>query len=296
MELAEVRTFVLLYETRSVTAAADLLHVTQPTVSYTLAKLRRRFGEDLFIRSAQGLVPSPRAAAMYPPLREALTTIDVATGEDDFDPATSDQEFSAMLSDFGELSFLPLLLPEMARRAPGVRLRVQPLDVDEVTEDLVRGRLSLAVTSVDLDLERLERRPVMAVDHVLLRARDHPRLTEPVVEAEAVARERFVSVRSSSGHSGPLRLLERLGLDRRVELSLGSYSSVPYVVAASDLVAIVPRHIGEVLARRHAVALVELPWYLEPIEVAVLTRRTPDAAVRWLADLTIATLTARRLE
>lgn len=296
MEIVEIRTFVLLFETGSVTATAELLHVTQPTVSYTLGKLRRRFGEDLFARTSRGLEPSPRATAMYPSLREALRTIDTVTGEDSFDPATSEREMDAMLSDFGELSFLPLLLPELARSAPGVRLRVHPLDVDRVAEDLVRGRLSMAITSVRLDGDRLERRPVVSVDHVLVRAADHPRLTGPVAEPEEVARERFVGVRSRSGHEGPLRLLDRLGLTRRVELELGSYASVPYVVAASELVAIVPRHIGQVLARRHVLALVELPWYLEPIEVAVLTRRTPDAAVRWFADLAVAVLSEQRLE
>lgn len=295
IDLVEVRTFVHLYETRSVTATAERLHVTQPTVSYTLAKLRRRFGEELFVRTAQGLEPTPAAAGLYAPLRAGLETIERAVAPPRaFDPAASEREFTMMLSEFGELSFLPLLLGRLGVEAPRARLRVQHLVVDAAADLLVRGQLDLVVSSARLPDDVLVRRPFMDVDYVVLSADDHPRLRGERVRPEEFARERYVSVQGTTGHLGPVRLLQRLGLEERVELELTNFAAVPYVVAETALVAIVPRHIAQIFGARHAVAARDLPWEVEPIQVAAYTRREPGPARQWLSDLVVDTLSRRR--
>ena len=82
-DLNQLRTFTVLYERRSLTATAEALHVTQPTVSYTLARLRERFGDVLFRREGNVMVPTPRATALFAPLHEALAQIDAAVSDDD---------------------------------------------------------------------------------------------------------------------------------------------------------------------------------------------------------------------
>ncbi|MFC4783922.1 LysR family transcriptional regulator [Nocardioides sp. MAHUQ-72] len=295
IDLVQVRTFVHLYETRSVTATAELMHVAQPSVSYQLGKLRRRFAEELFVRTSHGLEPTAAATGLYEPFRSALDTIDRAADPTErFEPAESAREFSMMLSEFGELSFLPLLLGRIAELAPRARLSVRPLVVDEAPALLTRGQLDLVVSSARLPEELLVRRPFMSVDYVALAAAHHPRLRGELVSAREFAAERYVSVRGTTGHQGPVRLLERLGLQGRVELELRNFAAVPYVVAATSLVAIVPRHIAEIYAARHAVTAAELPWEVEPIEVAAYTRRGPGPARQWLADVVVETLSASR--
>lgn len=297
LDLVQVRTFVHLVETRSVSATAELLHVTQPSVSYTLKKLRRRFDDELFVRTADGLEPTSTANALYEPFRSVLETLEVATGDEAaFDPATAERDFTLMLSELGELSFLPLLLARMSCEAPGVRLRVQHLVVDDAPDLLRRGHVDLAVTSVRMPEQHLLRRPFMRVDYVVLGAVEHPRLRGRKVSRRQFARERFVSVRGTTGHAGPVRLISTLGLDERVELELSNFSAVPYVVAEGDLLSIVPRHIAEIFAARHAVRLWDLPVEVEPIEVAAYTRRAPGTARRWLGDMVHETLTASRFE
>src|SRR5690606_10208649 len=124
-------------------------------------------------------------------------------GLEEFDPATTEREFTALLSDFGELSFLPVLLPEFARQAPRAWLRAQSLVVDEVVELLVRGRADLAVTSAPLRDDRVVGRPFMAVDYAAIASDDHPRISAPIITPEEFMRERFVNVRTRSGHLGP---------------------------------------------------------------------------------------------
>jgi DNA-binding transcriptional LysR family regulator len=77
-DLNLMRTFVRIYETRSVSRAADLLYISQPSVSYALAKLRRILRDELFLRGPDGLVPTTVAVAVYPQLRHSLEAMDEA--------------------------------------------------------------------------------------------------------------------------------------------------------------------------------------------------------------------------
>jgi DNA-binding transcriptional LysR family regulator len=296
IDLTQVRTFVHLYESRSVTATAEALSVTQPTVSYTLGKLRRRFDDDLFVRTATGLQPTGTSSRLYEPLRTALAEIDRAVSSAEvFDPAVTTREFRVMLSDFGELSFLPLLVPAFDEHAPRARLLVRPLVVDAAADLLVSGELDLVITSVVLESERLTRLPFMEVDYAALVSAHHPRIRSRRASARTYARERFVSVEGTVGHQGPVDLLRSPDLHDRIELRLSSYASVPYVVAASELVAIVPRHIGGIFEARFDVRVVDLPWAIEPIRVAAYTRRSVTGPQRWLAELVVARLSSQRL-
>ncbi|MGW5637107.1 LysR family transcriptional regulator, partial [Streptomyces sp. NPDC003832] len=107
-DLNLARIFVLLYETGSATVTAETLHLTQPTVSYSLAKLRRHFDDELFRRTGRGLTPTVVAQRLYEPLQRALAEIDEAVGRtDDFDPVTMPGRFTLALSDLGEATLLP---------------------------------------------------------------------------------------------------------------------------------------------------------------------------------------------
>ncbi len=107
-DLNQLRTFVVLYELRSLTATAEFLHVTQPTVSYTLARLRERFGDDLFRREGHVMVPTTRATQLFGPLHEALAQIESTVSETaSFDPSAFTGELSLGLTSIGEQSDRP---------------------------------------------------------------------------------------------------------------------------------------------------------------------------------------------
>src|SRR5690554_6495692 len=93
-DLNLVRTFVLLYETRSVTLASQRLFVTQPSVSYALARLREHFNDRLFVRSREGKEPTIVAQQLYPPLRHALSQLEATLESSrEFSPGDCHQRF-----------------------------------------------------------------------------------------------------------------------------------------------------------------------------------------------------------
>ncbi|MEU7785610.1 LysR family transcriptional regulator [Amycolatopsis sp. NPDC049159] len=283
-DLNLVRTFVLLYETRSVTATAESLHVTQPTISYSLQKLRRRFSDELFRRGGSGLVPTTTARALYEPLHSALSGIETAvSGAWSFDPSTARAAFTLCLSDLGEISLLPRLMAALPSRAPGVTLTVRPLDVDRAADQLGRGEIDAFIASPLISSQRVARIPLFSEGYLGMVALDHPRL-EAEVDFAALAAERHVTVFGPTGHDGPRRALEAHGLLDRVVLEVTRFAALPYLVQDSDLVAMVPRLVAEMFAGEHRVRLFDLPMDVEPAQVSVYTRHTHarSPAQHWL--------------
>lgn len=293
-DLNLVRVFVLLYETRSVTATAEAVHVSQPTISYSLAKLRRHFGDDLFRRTRHGLSPTAAADGLYEPLRQSLAGIEQAVHPAPaFDPSTSRARFTIGMTDLGETSLLPALLGPLREQAPGVSLAVRPLEVADSVRQLTRGELDAFIATPVLSAPRVRRIPLFSEGYVLMVASDHPRIRGQSATVQQLRAERHVLVDGPSGHVGPKLALQTLEVLDRVALQVARFSVLPYLVQRSDLVAIVPEYLGHAYAASHPVRLARLPISLEPLEVALYTlpeqSRTP--AQRWLTGFVHQVLT-----
>jgi DNA-binding transcriptional LysR family regulator len=286
-DLNLARVFVLLYETGSVTATAETLHVTQPTVSYSLAKLRRHFGDDLFRRTGRGLTPTAGARRLYEPLQRALAEIDGTIRQaDDFDPRTMAGRFTIALSDLGEATLLPRLLAAARERAPRVSFTVRPLDVDDAERQLRRGDLDAFVATPVLTSHRTVRIPLFHERYVAMVAADHPRVRGESVTLAQLETEHHATVFGPSGHVVPRAVLATHGLLDRVVVDATRFSMLPYLLEHTDLIAIVPEYVGEVLTASRRLRLVRLPFETEPIEVALYARhessRSPSQ--RWLVQ------------
>lgn len=281
-DLNQLRTFVVLYELRSLTATAGRLHVTQPTVSYTLRQLRQRFGDDLFHRSGHVMVPTPRAQQLFGPLHEALAKIDATvSAPDEFDAAGFDGELALALTSIGEQTFLPPIMPALAREAPAMHLQVPRLAADEVEDGLLRGTIDLAITVSLMGSPRLWRTPVRSVEYVALSAGSHPL---PPTHPRMFEGRRFVRVSSRGGHVYPLQAMIERGLMAQVSLTVEEYATVPAVLEATDLVVLLPRHVAEVFCGWFpGLRIAELPWSGQSTPVALYTRGEAalSPAQRW---------------
>lgn len=287
-DLNQLRTFVVLYELRSVTAAAERLHVTQPTVSYTLRRLRERFGDDLFRREGHDMVPTARATQLFGPLHDALAQIDATLGDTDvFVPAGFSGELVLGLTSIGEQTFLPPVMTELAREASLPHLRVERLDSDQVEEGLTRGTVDLAMTVSMIGSPRLWRTHVRAVEYVALSSREHPL---PETGPEMFEGRRFVRVSARGGHVFPLQALTEHGLMTQVALTVEEYATVPAVLQSTDLVVLLPRHVAEVFCGWFSgLQIADLPWPGQSTPVSLYTRREASLtpAQKWFRSLVL---------
>jgi DNA-binding transcriptional LysR family regulator len=291
-DLNSLRTLLMLYETRSVTVAAERLSVSQPTVSYTLSRLRRRFGDDLFRREGNTLVPTSRARRLYDALHEPLSRVDqiASQASSAFDPVLVGGEVVLALSSLGEITWLPIIFGALERSAPTMRLRVMPLDIDAVEDDLVRGNVDLAITMTVLPSARLWRQPFYDPEYVAVTHVDHP--LQP--GEEGVSGRRFVVVAGREGHVFLRDALYEHGLAERVVLSVHGYAAVPHVLETTDLVALLPRYFAEVHRRYLPLAVSPLPWPVPNPRTALYSRREESLspAQAWLRTLVLEALRA----
>lgn len=293
-DLNLARVFVLLYETGSVTVTADALRVTQPTVSYSLGRLRRHFDDELFRRTGRGLVPTATAQRMYEPLHRAVAEIDgvLSQAGGGFDPDQTPARFSIALSDLGEVTLLPRLAAAAREAAPQVSFTVRPLDVDDVERQLARGEVDAFVATPVMTSHRTVRIPLFRERYVAMVAQDHPRVGRGAVPLERLGEERHAIVVGPSGHAAPRELLAQHDLLDRVAVEVSRFSALPYLLESTDLVAILPEYVAEVFAASHRLRTVPLPFETEPMEVAAYARheasRTP--AQRWLVSFLVGVL------
>lgn len=164
----------VLLEERSVSRAAERLHITQPAMSKTLGRLRDTFDDPLFIRSAHGVKPTPRSLELEPELRVVLGALDALVSPSTFDPAVYRGEFTIAATETIGVVVLAPLMEKLAAEAPGIRIRTITR-VENQLEQLAEGNLDFSIHmrnasySDDYDLDCLARsRPVALV------RREHP--------------------------------------------------------------------------------------------------------------------------
>jgi len=132
--------FDALLTERSVTRAAARVGLGQSAMSHNLARLRTLFGDELLTRGAEGMRPTPRALALADPVRVTLAQIQAAVLQrEDFDPSTAERVFRIGLADSIEVAVVPTLLARLRATAPGVSLRLRPINRMSVLDELDAG-------------------------------------------------------------------------------------------------------------------------------------------------------------
>jgi DNA-binding transcriptional LysR family regulator len=275
-----------IYEESSVSGAARKLGMSQPAVSVALNKLRKALADPLFVRTVQGMSPTPRALSLIDPTRDILQRLrnDVLASEQ-FDPGSTDRRFTIALSDIGEMTFLPRLLDRLRRDAPGASIVSATLPPAELAVALEQGTVDLAIGYFpDLKHRNFFQQRLFSHSFICLLSANHPycgkqlgmqqflEMGHAVIKAEGRSQEVFE------------QLLIRKRIERRVVLSTPHFMSIPFVIAASDLVATVPRAVGESFTQFAAIKLVEPPLEIPAFDLKQHWHRkyAKDGANAWL--------------
>ncbi|MBC7662244.1 MAG: LysR family transcriptional regulator, partial [Caulobacter sp.] len=208
--------------------------------------------------------------------------VDASLGETRaFDPASSDRRFALHMSDIGQGEFLPVLMAHLRVHAPGVRIEVRQLPLDEVQPALDQRRIDLALGHLP-DIHGTLHEQLIVDRYVLLVRRDHP-FVHALGSAEARQALQYVVAQS---HPEPEKALRRLGLADHIRLMLPHYSAVADVVANTDLAAIIPRRPALRHARHFPLVTAEIQVDLPQLGIWAhwSWRAESDAGHRWLRE------------
>ncbi|MCC6210406.1 MAG: LysR family transcriptional regulator [Burkholderiales bacterium] len=254
--------FEALLEHQSVTRAGAAIGLSQPAMSAALARVRALFDDPLFVRAAGGVRPTARAEALAEPVRRVLQAVrSEVLAKAHFDPRATSRSFTLITPDIGEIAFLPRLLARLAAEAPNATIRTLAMPPPAIERALESGRADLAVGLFpDLTRARFYQRRLFRNSFICAVAANHHSLAEPV--SLKLFLEASHAVVSPEGRSHDLfeRELRRRNCVRRVRLEIPHYLSLPAIIAASDLVATVPRDIGFAFAKLAKLRLLEPPF------------------------------------
>ncbi|WP_028998815.1 LysR family transcriptional regulator [Azohydromonas australica] len=284
MDMKLLAVFDEVYKTRSVSRAGENLGIPQTSVSLALGRLRRQFNDPLFVRTSDGMVPTPHAAELVQPLRQALELLRLATKQQVvFDPATSQRRFRISMTDTSHLQFLPSLINRVNTLAPSVHIEI--LRITPATPRLMEsGESDLAVGFMPELEAGFYQQKLFEQSFACVVRKDHPRI-EARMTATLFKREKHVAITAAgTGHELVERELERLGVQRRVALSLPTLPGVANLLANTDLIATVPERVAQMLVRIANVKALNPPFEFPTFSIKQHwhERFQQDPANRWL--------------
>ena len=173
-DLNLLKVFEAVYEERNLLLAGKRLNLTQSAVSHALRRLRELVGDELFMRTGKGMVPTGRAMAMAPALRESLRRIEDALGVEPFSPDKSRRRFVIAANDHVTAVIVAPLSRELQEAAPGVDLVIRPSTRLDLAEQIDLGRIDLAIGIFSQVPPRLNSRALMTQGQTILMRKGHP--------------------------------------------------------------------------------------------------------------------------
>ncbi len=298
LDLNLLRVFDEVMSERSLTRAAHKLSITQPAVSNALRRFREAVGDDLIKRSGQEMLPTPRALALWPAVREALRQLQVVLMPSTFEPGAASTTFILTMADATAAELMPRLIEVLDQDAPGVSIRVVPLVTRDPRRLLADEEADMAIgyfpaTFADLtaraqagEAVAFAHQRLYSGEYVCVMRRDHPLAQAPLtLDLYCAARHLLVSF-SGRPFGFIDEALAQFGRDRRIVLTVNQFFTAGKVVANSNLLTVLPRHFVNVTGIADQLVLRELPFPVPPVHVDALWhhRVHRESAHQWLRE------------
>ncbi len=285
LDLNLMRLFDELMAERHLTRAASNLSMTQPAASNALRRLRDALGDELVVRSGQGVEPTPFALSLWPSVRSALEQLRAAVAPQRFDPAIAQQSFLLTMADSTATMLIPPLLKLIERQAPGVNLRVLPLTTRDPRDFLEANSIDAAIGYFPATLAAIAQQEMegsaqgfshsrlYSGEYVCVMRRGHP-LARKKLTLDSYCAARHLLVSFSGRPVGFVdEALAGLKRTRRVVLTVNQFITAGEVVARSDLLTVVPRHFLAATGFAQSLAVQALPMDLPAVHVDILWHR-----------------------
>lgn len=287
LDLNLLAAFSVLMETRSVSRAAEKLHLSQPAMSAALGRLRDYFGDDLLVLQGKRMFPTAYAETLAPMVQDALRQVDaLITTSTNFDPATSQRTFRLIASDYIMAATIAPLTRRLAQNAPNIQLEMV-LPSDGSSDLIVQGAFDLLITpeefinsSQPAELLFEERHVVVGWNQNLLFSGE---LTEEAFMAASHVGVQLGNQRTSAFAD---RIMEQLGKFRRLEVTASSFTVVPWLVIETNRLGLMHERLARRMATMFPLAIAPVPFDFPVMREMLQFNRTrsSDEGLKWLRD------------
>ena len=288
IDLNLLSVFQEVYRERQISAAARRLGLSQSAVSNALARLRRSFGDELFVRTASGMQPTPLAAQMAEPIGVAMAQVALALNQRSrFDPATSNRRFTLAMTDVGEVYFMPTLIERCRQLAPQVQISSLRVASAELKQEMEGGRVDLAVGPFEDVSDALYQRQLFRQPFVTMFRKGHALARGALSIERFLAAEHLLVDAADSPYDRVNAVLARAGVRNDNRYRVPHFTAVPYIVGSSELVVTVPQKLAERAAAPFGLEWKAPPLDLPPLQTNIFWHRryNQDPGNAWLRGL-----------
>ncbi len=273
--------FEALIAERSVTRAGQRVGLGQPAMSAALSRLRLIFKDELLVRvPGAPMRPTTKAIALHQPVSEILAQVrQVFDAQAGFDPSQARAVFRIATSDHPGTLVLPRFLEMLAAEAPGIDIRLHGLDKRDAFDLVDRGEIDLLIGSFRNIPKRIRQQRLYTDGYVCIARRDNTRLCERgQMTLEAYTAVPHVLVTLAADDRGVVdEALGRLGLRRRVAVTVSDFHLVPRIVERTDMIGHLPRRIAHELVRNFNLVVLPPPIELPAWNVDLFWGGVSDA-------------------
>ena len=281
--------FDVIYTEKNLTKAGQVLGITQPAVSNALSRLRELFGDDLFIRTSKGMIPTPVANQIIKDVRNALSLIQNTISETEkFDPSIAEMTFKISIGDSSEYRLLPLLIKELAEIAPRIKVETYLTPRKDAPRELASGSIDFSIDPPVHTDPHLRHEKIYEEDYVMIVRKDHPILSLKEITIEDYLKLSHIHISNRKTGLGHVDMaLYRLGLSRDISLRAQHFLVAPYIVEQSDLAITTTKG----FAVDRDLAWRELPFEIEPLILHLYWHEAKDSdpSTKWMKDLMLKT-------
>jgi DNA-binding transcriptional LysR family regulator len=293
LDLNLLRVFDAIYTTRSVTIASATLHLTQPAVSKQLNRLREILEDPLFVRTVEGMAPTPRAEALAGPIHRALTDVRSAfDSQVGFDPSASERTFRIFMNDAGQMALLPRLLAALVTEAPKVNIETVQMPTARMRSlGLESGDVDLAVGYFENFDGSIRCQVLFEERYVGMVREDHPEIQDKLSFEQFLHASHVIYQPAGGGHASQESFVDKAfwaaGVHRRVAVRLAHAVGMSSMVSNTDHLVVIPHRLALACARLVSVRILELPIEIPHFKVTQYwhDRFHADPGNQWLRGI-----------
>ncbi|MEH8247218.1 LysR family transcriptional regulator [Aeromonas veronii] len=279
-------TLKVLLETRNISRAAELLHLSQPSISKQLAQLRSEFDDELLVREGQRWLLTPRAEAMAAQLAESLGALERLYEAPGFDPSRCERVFRLASSDYVAQHILPDICASLAKEAPLAALEYSLWDKRQLPQ-LWQSELDLVSTITEQVPEQIRGLHQGEDRLAVLMGRHHP-LAGKALSLDDYLAWPHLQVSGGGDKDSPVeQVLAPQGVSRRWFARVPFFQAAVEVLLRTDCLMTTPAHIAWQLSCGHELTFVDLPFATRDQQYHLLwhQRHHQDPAHRWFREL-----------
>jgi DNA-binding transcriptional LysR family regulator len=253
--------FDAVFRIRNLTEAGQALGLSQPAMSHSLARLREMYGDPLFVRSRQGLQPTPFAEQLAGPVATALQIVRGTLERASFDPRTTQRTFRIAMSDIGEQFLLPILVKELKENAPRVKIETLDRNQNTLADGLATGNVDLAIGFFSGMSTGIYQKFLFSDEYVCVVRQAHPLVTSSSISLATFKQlGHILADLSGAGHTGSIiKVLKSPAVDANIVLRVNHFLSVAPLIANTDLIATVPKNLANTFVKSWNLRIVEPP-------------------------------------